>query len=357
MAGESFPAVARAVHAVEAAETSAPTAGADVDGKAPAASAASRFIRGGEFVFDVPDTPPSVWGEAEESLWQSGEPFIIAAPPGVGKTTLAGQLVQARIGLGSGRLLGYPVQPAPAKVLYVAADRPNQIARSFRRMLDEETRETVDAKLEFWRGPLPFDIGREPDRLAEFVLDRGASDLFIDSLKDVATDLSKDETGSRVNRAIQSCIAAEIEVCMLHHQRKAGDGNRKPKSLDDLYGSTWIAAGAGSVVLLWGQAGNSVVELSHLKPPAEVVGPFDVLHDFTSGTSIRCAEKDAFDVLRDLGRASVKDVATALFESPDRNEIERSRRQLDKLVTKGFATKQDSVAKEPAIYVYVGGSK
>ncbi len=94
------------------------------------------------------------------------------------------------------------------------------------------------------------------------------SDVYIDALKDVAVKLTDDEVGSRVNAEIQEVIANGIELVADHHQRKASADNKKPRTLADAYGSVWLTAGCGSVLLLWGEAGDPIVELSHLKQPA-----------------------------------------------------------------------------------------
>ena len=79
-------------------------------------------------------------------------------------------------------------------MLYVAADRPRQIARAHRRIFTEADRDTLRERLTVHRGPLPFDLGREPEQLAAFAIEHDADTLILDSLKDVALDISKDET-------------------------------------------------------------------------------------------------------------------------------------------------------------------
>ena len=75
-----------------------------------------------------------------------------------------------------------------------------------------------------------------------------------------------------------------IQWVGLHHPRKQGnDGSKRVNSLDDIYGSGWLTKGTGSVVSLWGDAGDRVVELLHLKQPADTVGPLTVL---TTGTAV-----------------------------------------------------------------------
>ena len=51
-----------------------------------------RYVTGGAFILDAPPGVPAVWGSATRCLGR-GEPLLIVGPAGVGKTTLAGQLV------------------------------------------------------------------------------------------------------------------------------------------------------------------------------------------------------------------------------------------------------------------------
>lgn len=96
----------------------------------------------GSLVLDEPTGVPAVWGHGDEVLWPMGEPCLLCAPQGVGKTTLAQQVALARAEIaGRGELLGLPVTPDTRRVLYIAADRPRQAFRSMRRMVDEMTAE------------------------------------------------------------------------------------------------------------------------------------------------------------------------------------------------------------------------
>jgi len=94
------------------------------------------------------------------------------------------------------------------------------------------------------------------------------TDIVSDSLKDVAVDLIKDNVGGRVSFQIGETIARGIEVCMLHHQREAQQGTAKPKALADVYGSRWLTAGMGSVLMLWGEPGGSSSSSANSSSPA-----------------------------------------------------------------------------------------
>ncbi len=298
-----------------------------------------RAVDGATFILDAPPDVPTIWGDGQSVLWAQGETFLIVGPSGIGKTTLGQQLALCRIGLAQ-TLLGVPVATADKPLLYVAADRPSQAARSFARMVGEKHRAVLTERLVVWRGPLPFDIASEPERFVEFVAEYGAGTVVLDSLKDVALDLTTDETGSRLNHALQLTTAEGIEVLALHHQRKQSAGNTKPKALADVYGSTWITAGAGSVLLLWGDAGDIVVSAEHLKQPAAEVGPFKVRHEHDAGRTEIFEPTDLFGLIKSArsGLTAV-DAARVLFSvaDPSPNQREKARRRLDDLVRRKMA--------------------
>lgn len=241
------------------------------------------LVPGGVFIWDGDADIAVRWGRDTEVLWAQGESVMICGPPGVGKTTLAHQLVAALLGI-QDEVLEMGVMPAK-RVLYLAMDRPRQIRRAMRRLFKEKDRETLDERLLVRRGPLPADLAKNSNMLVDMALENDCDVIVVDSLKDAAIKLSDDETGGGVNRAIQWCNAEDIDVCVLHHQRKGSADNSKPTKLDDVYGSAWLTAGTGSVVLLWGEAGSELVELIHLKQPLDPVGPLSLQHNHHEGTT------------------------------------------------------------------------
>lgn len=301
-----------------------------------------RAMPGGAFILDVPTLAPAVWGRDDQVLWAEGEPLYIVGPTGVGKTTLVGQLVFARLGLIDPEVLGWPVTAAE-RILYLACDRPNQIRRAFRRLAHDDWREELDEHLVVWKGPPAQDIARHPESLLALAKAARADTVVIDSLKDVAIGISDDEVGAGLNNAVQRCIAEGVEVLGLHHQRKGQDG-KKPKTLEDVYGSTWIPAGAGSVILLWGSAGDLVVEFIHLKQPAAPVGPLQIEHDHAAGRSSLYRGFDALRFLRNQPHgATAADAARQWFEktAPTDNERKKAQRAFEGLVRKQLAHRQE----------------
>lgn len=294
------------------------------------------ILDGATFLLAETTRVPAIWGSDTDVLWAEGEPTMICGLPGVGKTTIAGQVLRARLGIGDGRVLGYPVTPTGSRVLYLAMDRPRQIQRALARLFTTDDHRELADRLVVRMGPPPEDLAGNTDLLAELAHKAGADTVFVDSLKDAVLGLSEDGPAAGYNRARQTAIAAGVEVFELHHMRKQGAAGGKPNSLGDVYGSTWLTSGAGSVIVLNGDPGDALVELRHLKQPAAEVGPFKVLHDSTTGHSSVFHATDLLAMARAKGQISARDAAKAIAETekPTANDVEKARRRLEALVKK-----------------------
>ena len=216
-------------------------------------------------------------------------------------------------------------------------DRPTQIRRLLHRLfINYDSRRVLDERLIVWSGPLPCTLNSDPSVLVRLADRLGAGTVVVDSLKDAAVKLTDDEAGGSINRAFQLVLAEGIDLAVSHHQRKSTqDGAKAPKSLDDIYGSALVPAGMGSVAVLWGRAGDAVVDLHHLKQPLEQVPQLRIEHDNQTGLSSVVAKFDPLQFLRNRGPrgATAKECAVQMFErqTPSTNEVAKAKRQLDRL--------------------------
>ncbi len=294
---------------------------------------------GGQWVFAAAPGVRPIWGQGEDVLWAMGQPLMVAGNIGAGKTTVAGQLVLGRIGI-INEVLGSPITGG-GRVLDIVADRPEQIRQSLRRQVRDEDREELDLALTVVHGPLYDDLARCPELLLVLAEQTDVDTVVLDSLKDVALKLSDDEVGAAVNKSWQLCVANGVEVLVLHHPKKPVSG-QGPPSIDQIYGSTWLTAGCGSVLLLSGAAGDSIVRMHHLKPPASEVGPLDLLHQHDTGHTevYKPTSVDPMRLVTFCGTKGllVADLARALFsgdKDPTHNQVEKARRRLEKLYADG----------------------
>ncbi|MCV7300879.1 AAA family ATPase [Mycobacterium barrassiae] len=292
------------------------------------------IVGGGAFILDEPDHIPAIWGQGNEVLWAEGESLMIAGPQGVGKTTLVGQLVRALLGRGDAEVLSQPVQVAADRVLYLAMDRPRQIARSLGRQFTENDRAALDDKLFIRPGPPPTDLAARPDMLAAMAHDLDADIVIVDSVKDAALGLSNDEVGAAYNRARQHLLASGRQLIDLHHTKKRDHKQKDAHlSIDDVYGSTWLTSGCGSVILLNGNPGDPIIRFTHLKQPADEVGPWRLLHDPAAGVLTVEHAVDPIELVRASGAdgLTARGLAQAITDksNPSRADIEKARRKLD----------------------------
>src|SRR5204862_3122747 len=135
--------------------------------------------------------------------------------------------------------------------------------------------------------------------------------------------------------------------------------NKKPRRLPDVYGSRWLTAGCGSVLMLWGEAGDPLVELSHLKQPADEVGPLTLFHDNQTGMTTAQGAADVVDVLgASAGPLTAKDIAIRLLKvaDPKRNDVARAKRRLEAAVKEGRVARVDTDPGDPGLWTLAEGA-
>lgn len=308
----------------------------------------------GDHIFTIPLEVENIWGKHQESLWATGEPLMIYGPTGIGKTTLAGRLLLSLIGVDPTELLGYPINPInPGRtILYIAADRPKQAMRSLRRMAPPTAasllreRLIIEHKRQIWASE------DDPNMMWRAAQQAKAQTIFIDSSKDLAGGPLKDEGPAKaLMDAIQICIANNIDVAMLHHPRKSTQetSSKRQLDLDDVYGSAWLTAGAGSVLLVDGKPGTGILRLEQLKAPAMFVGEMEVTVNYETGELTKRTTRDLDVWIKDYGMPITVRMATAYKlnipeETVDTNsyEYKKMRQHLERLENDGLVVQTET---------------
>jgi replicative DNA helicase len=305
------------------------------------------LLEPGGVIFDMPSMPDALWGRGGQVIAARGEPTMIYGPTGLGKTTLMQRFGLAAIGIGPSDVLGYDVKRIEGNLLYIAADRPMQAKRSFRRMVEPGDRLLLDEKW-VWDARRGFRVSaQKPDRLLRIAESIRAELVLIDSIKDVLDGVATDEGGLAYNNTVQTCVANGVDVVAAHHPRKASSDGRGELSLDDVYGSTWLTAGSGSVVALEGTTGSGVISWRHLKMPAEEVGPFDIAIEYDMGSISRLSsrELEAYLVERGASGATTSELARYVTGGQTLSDAETKKvtRKLEKLEGDGRVVAERSL--------------
>jgi replicative DNA helicase len=310
-----------------------------------------RVVSGGKFILDRPDSTPAVWGHDNQVLWAEGEALMIAGEQGVGKTTLAGQLIRARMGVRP-QVLDLPVKPGEGRVLYLAMDRPQQTGRSLHRQFGASDRELLDSRLVVWPGPLDTDVTHDPEVLRRLAEMYGADTVVIDSLKDIVPGLTNEDAALAYNRARQLATQNGAQLLELHHNTKKSVAQGAVAPLQGIYGSVWLTAGVGSAVMLDGSPGEALVTLRHLKQPAAEVGPLRLLHNHATGTTVVHDGDDLLAAARN-GPITAREAARQLYavESPEPKHIEKARRTLQQYVAKGDLREEQQHGSSTKVWV------
>jgi hypothetical protein len=303
-----------------------------------------RFTTGGAFILNQPDSVPALWGRGNDVLWAEGESLMIAGPMGLGKTSIAGMLLRAQLGIPPTDVLDLPVAPRPGRILYLAMDRPKQIGRALYRQFTEEHRHTLDTRLLIWEGPPPADVAKNPAIITHLAEQADAHTVYLDSVKDAAVGLSDDAVGAGYNRARQLLLQTDRELIELHHTVKRGPNGGPPTTAADVYGSAWLTNGTGSIILLTGDPGDPIVGMRHIRQPVNEVGPYQLEHDQHRGHLNIWHKTDLVALVRAAGAdgLTAKDAAAALFNDtgadkfkPTPAQTQKAHRRLDALAGDG----------------------
>lgn len=293
-----------------------------------------------------------IWGPPEAPLWVQGESLMLFGPPSAGKSTLAQRLALARTGA-VGPVLGKPVEDDGGRVLYLAMDRPAQIARSMARMYSANGSEP---RITVWAGPLPRSPVTDTGWLADEAEAGEYTTIVIDSIKDVLPSTSDETSAGAYNTARQECLARGIEWLEIHHNRKGNADNKRPRGMDDLYGNRWLSAGAGSIVVLWtDNPGSTEIDLTQLKPIGDRHPDLALDLDKEDGELIaRWADPGVRTVLLESPEPlTAVQVAGQIYdEHPTQRQLQGVRVQLSKGTASGVYSRLEGLT--PATYQLAG---
>lgn len=205
-----------------------------------------------------------------EGFMRVGGLGLIASAPGIGKTQFTLQLGIA-CSLNKPFLEYKPVRPH--KTMFFSLEMDITSLKHFIETMapayDGEEQEVLQRNMMMIPHGMPIDLMKPEGRKGfEYLLETYKPEgVYIDSLQKVyLAELSKDDIRGLFTYLARIRKDYGVYVVLIHHDRKATEGNKRPRDLSDIYGSQFITAEPDSVLHLWRPAPESKhIELRTLK--------------------------------------------------------------------------------------------
>lgn len=195
--------------------------------------------------------------------------MVVSGKPGVGKTQLT---IQALIHIALGKpFLGWDIT-APRKVGFVSMEMGQAEIKVFMEemnsVLSEEDRELLHTNFQIVPigQTLMFDNTADQKKIISYLESYLPEVVGFDSLSKTTLGSLEEATVKKVmDFADKIRMNHDCSVVFIHHDRKAQIGNKRPKNLEDIYGSFYITATATTVLGMWQSDRTYEIELNYLK--------------------------------------------------------------------------------------------
>lgn len=236
--------------------------------------------------------------EVQDLIAQGGIGVIIS-PPGLGKTQLLMNMGM-KFALGEDFIGWHPLKAHKSLLLELemGAHHSHRFITTMAQAYDVDQLSTLQQN--YIISPLGESVPlHKPEgrRFLESLLDElQPTGVYIDSLGEIIADLQDDKSVRsffsylRTLRNKYKCY-----FFIIHHPRKSQDGSKKPKSLDDVFGSQYITSSSDFVLLAWKhQLGMEIITLKNRL--AEERQPF-IVKRVENLQFMAVSEMDTFDGL------------------------------------------------------------
>lgn len=204
-----------------------------------------------------------------EGILQRQGIMLVAGKQGVGKTQLT---IQALIHMALGKsFLGWKID-TPRRVALLSMEMSTAEIKHFQQEMNKllSPEERLLLQQNFFIVPVGhsilFDSKPDMQKVEQFIQQYHPEVVGIDSLSKT-TMASLEESASKhvMDFADHLRMEYDCSIIFIHHNRKGQVGNKRPKELDDVYGSFWITATATTVLGMWQNQQTGEIEVNYLK--------------------------------------------------------------------------------------------
>lgn len=204
-----------------------------------------------------------------EGILQRQGIMVMAGKQGVGKTQFT---LQALIHMALGKpLIGWKID-IPRRVAFLSMEMGAAEIKVFQREMNKLLSPEERALLQenFFIIPVGhsilFDESSDKKKIEQFIEAYHPEVIGVDSLsKTTAASLEEAAAKKVLDFADYLRMTYDCSVIFIHHNRKGQVGNKRPKELDDVYGTFWITATATTVIGMWQNQQTGEIEINYLK--------------------------------------------------------------------------------------------
>jgi RecA-family ATPase len=195
--------------------------------------------------------------------------MVVAGKQGVGKTQLT---IQALIHMALGKsFLGWKID-TPRRVALMSMEMSSAEIKHFQKEMNKllSPAERILLQENFFIIPVGhsilFDSSEDKKKVELFIQQYHPEVIGIDSLsKTTMASLEESAVKNVLDFADRLRMEYDCSLIFIHHNRKGQVGNKRPKELDDVYGTFWITATATTVIGMWQNQQTGEIEINYLK--------------------------------------------------------------------------------------------
>lgn len=227
---------------------------------------------------DVEQSPEIVYGFRDfnnlevqiewiiEGLLERMGMCLVSSAPGVGKTQFS---LQFGISCALGKdFLIWPIT-RPFRILWFSLEMHAPALQYFTKQMAEAYTPEEMALLNenLFIVPmgevLPLDHPEGKKFIEALIEEYKPDGIILDSMGKVTHESLADERKAKELNSYYASLRKKFDlfIWFIHHNRKAGDNNKKPKELSDIYGNQYLQADLSSAISLWPENGKIEVNL------------------------------------------------------------------------------------------------
>ena len=258
-----------------------------------------------------PEYIPIIGNKDAGLLWAKGAPLFIGGSEGTGKTVLLLQYIRAVLHRELW-LDRFPVTPLSSneRLMILNMDRPEPLKIRLAQILEEVDLSLIPNKIKMLQMSemQGKNLVNDPTLLKDICAETGTTHLLIDGLDRLVTDITADQGGRAIADGMTHALSGGFHVMGTMHLVKSRDNAPANNRSRDLYGSQYLGASAGAIVILnkESETHSTFNQRKNIAGHDSFTGRLE--HDHNAHRSVFLGELSVIEAMQLLGEFTIKDL-------------------------------------------------